>query len=78
MRKQTNGKTGGRQILGLKYFRLKAGLLQYHAAQAIGVHVSRLAKLERGILKPRSSELEALAKLYAVEAQSLTQPCTLC
>jgi transcriptional regulator with XRE-family HTH domain len=57
----------------LKYQRIKNGMKQYEVAQKIGIHPTRLSKLEMETawMEPRKEELSKLSILYGVKKSAL-------
>lgn len=54
----------------IKKARLATGMTQQVAANAIGVHVTRVSQWERGV-EPKAAMLLKLARLFEVSVESL-------
>ena len=56
---------------GLKYLRTSKELTQSQVAVAVGLTQSHYAKLEKGLVQPRTLVLVKLARLFEVSLETL-------
>lgn len=63
---------GSQKQLGinLKKVREKAGKTQQELAELVGIHVSYLSRIERGVVNPSYDVLENIAKALKVKSSS--------
>lgn len=64
---------GSQEKLGknIKRARKKVGLTQDQVAESVGVHVSYISRIERGVVNPSYEVVESIAKALKVKSSDI-------